>query len=58
MKWDERFNVFEDESGKFHYPRFMVEDNQTNTIVAGPFDTESEAIDAAGELSLENYPCP
>ena len=58
MSWEERFDVCEDESGKYHYPIWWVFDSLTTNEVAGPFDTEEAAIDAAGELALNSCPCP
>ena len=41
--------IVEDESGKWLYPRFMIV-NTNGQEVAGPFDTESEAAQAAAEI--------
>lgn len=46
------FEAFEDESGKFLHSRWMVVDAETCKEVAGPFDTEIEAEDAAAEMTL------
>lgn len=51
MKWDERFEVHEDESGKWPWPVWFVTDTRSCDVVAGPFDMEDEAIDVAGELA-------
>lgn len=45
------FEAVEDESGKWLYPRWMVVDAETCKEVAGPFDTEIEAEDAAAEMT-------
>ena len=48
----QQFEVLEDESGKWLYPRWMVVDADNCKEVAGPFDTETEAEDAAAEMTM------
>jgi hypothetical protein len=51
MGWEEHFDICEDESGKYHYPVWWVFNSFTTDEVAGPFDTEEQAISAAEELT-------
>ncbi len=48
--WEDSFDISEDESGKFHYPVWWVFDSGTTNEVAGPFDTEDAAVEAAIDL--------
>jgi len=57
MNWEEHFDDIEDESGKHSYPVWWVVNISDWSEAAGPFDSEGAAIDAAGELVLNN-PCP
>lgn len=52
MKWDERFEVHEDESGKWLWPRWFVLDTQENALV-GLLATEEEAVDFARDLAAQ-----
>lgn len=57
MNWEKHFDVIEDESGKHPYPVWWVVNISDWSEAAGPFHSEGAAIDAAGELVLNN-PCP
>ncbi len=52
----ERYTVHEDESGKFHYPTWWVEDLGTKSLAPeflGPFDSEESAQEEADDLNKE-----